>query len=271
MSDRREFDSAAASRNIHSVRWLAVATVISAGFACGDDGAKPTAATTVDAAPAVKVASAPPPAAAPKLPPPDAAVPPPAAAASPTEPVSYPDTESGLSKLIADLLDPLDVWARQAEAARLVESLRLPDPDQWFRSRFGKVPGKKLAAEYGPISDDIGSLALEIRDAKRRGLRNIQVSKLSQAGDPGAVGYQVMALEKASTGTPLYSVRMRSSDGSQVFHVWSFVHEQGTFRFVGKMKALGSPRTSSGKDINEYTRDVAERLLAAEKAGGAGR
>lgn len=200
---------------------------------------------------------------------PDPAAARPAAAPLPAV-IAYADTESALAQLVRDLALAIED-RREADAARLIHTLKLPDHEKWFAERFPKKRATKLVADYDKQREDLGNLALAIRDARKRGLSEIKATRLAAPTDAHAVGYQVAALETLATGdkpTALYSVRLHSPDGSRTFHVWSFVHDAGSFRFVGKMKAAGSEnRTPSGRDVNEFTRADAERILAVEKSG----
>jgi hypothetical protein len=56
-----------------------------------------------------------------------------------------------------------------------------------------------------------------------------------------------------------------SEDGKRKFHLWSFVHHEGSFRYVGKLRGVAKERTLGDRDLNEYRLADAERLAAQDK------
>ena len=195
--------------------------------------------------------------------------------------IAYDDTEQGLERLFNELIVTLRDKDRESDAARLAESLQLPEPGTWFRDHFGKR-GNKLASQYSKIPPDIGRLATLIREAVvDTNQSQVKVDKFTSKDEPNAVGYQLRALEAAQKPLSLYSVRLSSPVDKTVSHIWSFVHVDGTFRFVGKLKNLVGKKdraestryvesARSKVDTLEFTPADAERILASESPPDAG-
>ncbi|HTE56927.1 MAG TPA: hypothetical protein VK698_39010 [Kofleriaceae bacterium] len=186
----------------------------------------------------------------------------PAPVVMPVEP-SYPDTAQGLEAMMTALVKALQD-GDEAEQTRLLQSLQLPAVDGWFREVFGPSLGPELLAEHEPQRAGIGWLAGHIKGRIETGLTAIHAEKFDAPGQPGAVGYQSEALARMQQRVPLYSVRFSSTDGKRTWHVWSFVHHRGTFRYVGKMRRVASrPPPADGRDPLEYRLSDAARVKAS--------
>jgi hypothetical protein len=188
-----------------------------------------------------------------------------AGAASGGEP-SYPASIDGLVALTEDLARA----RRGKDAARaytLTRSLRLEDPEAWFREQFGDTLGAAVAADYDPQHADIERLVDHIIKLREGGRATPSVEKFDAPGDPKAVGYQSAALAKMKRRVTLYSLRLSPSKEKRGFHLWSFVHLGGSFRYVGKMKPVAEAETVRGPEgsinVLEFREADAARLRAA--------
>lgn len=181
----------------------------------------------------------------------------------PVEP-TYPDTTQGLEELMTALVKAIRD-GDEAERTRLLQSLQLPEADAWFREVFGPGLGPVLLAEQGPQRAGIGWLGSHIKGRIDTGLTAIQAERFGAPNQPASVGYQSEALARMQQRVPLYSVRFASPDGRRTWHVWSFVHHRGTFRYVGKMRRVADrPPPADGRDPLEYRlRDAAKVRAAA--------
>ncbi len=169
----------------------------------------------------------------------------------PVEP-SYPDTVQGLESLMTALVKALQE-DDAVEKSRLLLSLRLPEPGDWFRNVFGGELGPRLLAEHEPQRTGIGWLASHIKGRIETGLVSIHAQRFDAPDTPAAVGYQSQALAAMKQRVPLYSVRFATPDGKRTWHVWSFVHHKGTFRYIGKMRRVApGPPPAEGRDPLEY-------------------
>jgi hypothetical protein len=124
------------------------------------------------------------------------------------------------------------------------------------------------------MAEDIGSLGVTLRALVKTDQTKVKVDRFTKADDPGAVGYQVKAIELSKKPLELYSVRLTDED-KKVFHVWSFVHEDGTFRYVGKLRELLTDKQRtispvSKHDTLEFTAEDAARIMAVESPADAG-
>lgn len=179
--------------------------------------------------------------------------------ARPVPAVQYDESTEGLTELVTDLIDAV---ARDDEPdiARLLASLRLPEYESWFPMIFGDQRGAALASAYRPQYEEIGLLVDVLREQRRAGLSEVGVERFQSADAPKATGYQSAALDTMKSPVALYSVRLSTPSGARTFHLWSFVYEGGTFRYVGKMKAVTGKPTPEGRDLLEYRLVDAERI-----------
>jgi hypothetical protein len=226
------------------LRLAAAALLLAAGGAtgCGDEGAGAAAARAGRAAAQPGAAPAP--------------------VVLPVEP-SYPATVQGLESMMDALVKALRD-NDPAEKSRLLVSLQLPAAEGWFREMFGPELGPRLLAEHEPQRSGIGWLARHIQGQIDAGLVSIHAERFDAPGHPAAVGYQSAALARMQQRIPLYSVRFATPDGTKTWHIWSFVHHRGTFRFVGKMRQAESrPPPTDGPDPLEYRLSDAARVKAS--------
>ena len=150
--------------------------------------------------------------------------------------IEYPDTTGGLHQLVTHIAAAIDRGDRR-RAVALVDSLRLPDPGGWFARVFGRRLGVELAREYADLADDIRELVPLLRSLTGSGNTEILVERFAEPAS-SAVGYQKRALERMVNRVPLYSVRLVEPGSQRGFHLWSFVHDGASFRWVGKMKRV---------------------------------
>jgi len=173
-------------------------------------------------------------------------------AASPVPSVDYPDSPAGLQALLTDLKNAIQADNTVA-MARLLASLRLPNYESWFANRFKAKVASRLTQEYEPVFGEIGNLGGVLRkyaigDETEPG--EIRVERFSSSADEQATGYQMWALRKMKPVSPIYSARLIANKNN-VFHIWSFVHEAGTFRYIGKMKKIiVLPRSDRHKSLD---------------------
>ncbi len=190
-----------------------------------------------------------------------AALPNPAIGKRPQD-LTYEATISGLTRFMRDLR--VAIMSKDEPATGLmIASLRLQDYDSWMTTTFGNDLGRALSAQYKPQSEEIGLLVEVLREQFDKGLTEIDVGRYQTKENPSSTGYQSAAIGKMINAAPLYSVRLASKDRKQSFHIWSFVHDKGSFRFVGKLQAVATKRALGGRDLNEYRISDAERLAAA--------
>ncbi len=178
--------------------------------------------------------------------------------------ISYDESKDGLLRLMRDLKTAI-LANDEPEIAILLASLRLDDDRAFFDGTFGSELGEKLSKEYRPLRVEIGVLAKHLKSKFEAGQRIIETFSFAGEDMQTATGYQNAALEKMKVKRTLYSVRLLNSDKNQSFHLWSFVHFENSFRFIGKLNAVTDKKTKDGRDLNELRKEDAERLIAKEK------
>lgn len=151
--------------------------------------------------------------------------------------VSYPDSTEGLERLIRDILGALEN-GKKAEAQKLTKSLELVDPEVWFAETFGADRGEKLASAYAPVAGHLSQMSALFERLLENHQTHLEVERFVHPDDPDLNGYQSVALGAMKHPSALYSVRLSKRGDARGFHLWSFVHSNGSFRWVGKMKQL---------------------------------
>ena len=165
--------------------------------------------------------------------------------------VRYENSVVGLEKLATRLLAAVTDDSKQPVLDSLLYSLRLPDYEKWFEAQFGDELAAPLSKEYKPFHDDIGLMQNVLFDlAKNK--QTIVIASSYGEPKPSAEGLQAKALPLTNAKKPfrLYSIRFANTSNKRAFHLWYFVHENGSFRYVGKLaqatEIRGKP-TSKGR------------------------
>ena len=162
---------------------------------------------------------------------------------------------------LASAVESKDTQAIDTEIARVV----LPKARVWFEQRFGGKRGPELFTDYEPLATRGRQLADEIAGLRAAGYSEISAEKYERIDDLKAVGYQTAALKAMLLSTPLYSVRLARKSPDPGFHVWSFVYDSGSFRFVGKLTSIAKRQPFGDLDLNEFRPLDARRLRENRK------
>jgi len=178
-------------------------------------------------------------------------------AAAPT--VSAPATEDGLASVFRSLLEDIRA-GNNAHIDEQLRSLALPDPAGFFAAHFPAEMATRLAEDYTGKTSHLVEIADLLRSQLDKGRDRIVVEKFDAQEDPRALGYQNLALKQMTDRIPLYSVRIVGQGEDAGFHLWSFIHDGGQFRWVGKLKDV-KPGMDADKDrLLELRLEEARRL-----------
>jgi hypothetical protein len=161
--------------------------------------------------------------------------------ATPAQPEPHADSLDRFRELATD-------WIGAAKAGRIAElrattsELRLPDAMAWFTATFGDEPANRLDAEYSQYFSELEqSLEGLINVVQHDHRDQIEVRRHTDPSDETATAYQVDALRAMKKPLALYTLQLRTAASTERLDrvtVWSFVHVDGKFRLVGKMKTL---------------------------------
>lgn len=152
---------------------------------------------------------------------------------------AVPDTMEAFHARMEQLL----AACRDADSAKGeadARELLLPDPRAWFAHAFDKDHPQldALVKEYEAKADQLPTLPVAIRDLATAGQDQVLTERFVDPNDELATGYQAIALRKVTKPIGLYSLRLLKPDADSGWHLWSFAHVDGRFRFVGQMLAL---------------------------------
>lgn len=176
----------------------------------------------------------------------------------------YEDSAAGLETQLGALAAAIQD-GQDARARSLALDLALDDPERWFGEVFGSALGPRLAADHAPQRGRLPELVDLIAQLVARGQTELRIERFERADDPAAVGYQARALRAMEQPVPLYSARLSDPGGQRVFHLWSFVHAAGRFRWVGKMKAVADEDAEPGTPGTPGTDDRLDELRQRDR------
>jgi len=169
---------------------------------------------------------------------------------------SYADGEAGLGELANDLA------AADADGAKkIAESLKLPKPAEWFSATFGPELGAKLAADYEREAVQLPTIQGFFIAAKAKNRTSFSGIRVEDGSDNANV-YQMQAIRAMKTPVTLYTILATEPGDDGGSTLWSFAHVDGSFRYVGKLKAANP----SPGPLDEFRKKEVLKALK-EKAG----
>ena len=192
------------------------------------------------------------------------------------QPYKYKAGIEGLEQLMGDLMVAIEKDDRPT-ARMLAESFAIPDQETWFGEFFGEEVKQDMAAEYDDLGQRIAQLVDLLTELQEQGQTKILVESFESQDDPAAVEYQSLALQRMVRAIPLYSVRLSAADGKKTFHLWSFIYDDGMYRYIGKTKALAKkpPKESEGgidpREFRRQDRKKVREILQPEQPKGKSR
>ncbi|MDA1195440.1 MAG: hypothetical protein O2894_09685, partial [Planctomycetota bacterium] len=132
-----------------------------------------------------------------------------------------------------------------AKAEATARDLVLADARAWYERAFGAehehLAG--LTAEYAQQVAQVQTLPGAIRAQFAEGNTDVLTERFIDPGDELATGFQAVALRAMSAPIALYSLRLIAPGQESGWHLWSFAHVDGHYRFVGQMHALAPEAT----------------------------
>ena len=146
---------------------------------------------------------------------------------------TYPDTTSGLQKLVEDTFRA-DKKNDTATYNALISSLARQVPDDWFHDTFGDE-GDAIFKEYpgaGPrLVSELQAFFTKVRNEK---FTQVTAKKHEASCDDnsGELIYPVMVMRQ--NPVPLYELRFLQ--GEKFYRLWAFAYVDGGFRFVGNLR-----------------------------------
>jgi hypothetical protein len=169
---------------------------------------------------------------------------------------AYPATVAGLRDMMADFVRAHR--RNETEARSRAEAvLALPGAAGWFNAHFPGAAAKHLLSEYQIYGHGYAEFPRLVADQGfKHGRKTFVVDVISGAGDPKAIGFQARALEAMTRKVPLYTFRL-SGEGKADFVLYSFVHEGGTFRYVGRLARLDGKLPANHKDLGKTVAEIA--------------
>jgi hypothetical protein len=164
---------------------------------------------------------------------------------------TYEATTAGFDELAKDLVVAVKDDDESAFEA-IVKAFELPNAKIWFETTFGPEAGARLLAEYdaSPMKDwkrgypELRKLVVD------QGRDTITTSRHDSPDDDMATGHQANALRAMKQKVPLYRIQLTRPDGSKSFTLWSFVHVDGKFRFIGKTKQSQPPKATGKESVD---------------------
>jgi TonB family protein len=154
-------------------------------------------------------------------------------AAAPTIP-SYPDTTRGLEKLIKDMVKLAQAGDSRALQPYL-QSLDLPNAEDWYKSVFGDDFGKQLTAASQQVRATVQADAQStLSTVLKEHLTDVHAVKFEDSCNEQATAREYPMLTWREGRQPFFDVRF--SGAGNHYSVWGFfVYVDGGFRYIGEL------------------------------------
>jgi TonB family protein len=154
-------------------------------------------------------------------------------AAAPTIP-SYPATTKGLERLIKDMMKLAQVDDSKALQPYL-QSLDLPNAEDWYKSAFGDDFGNQLTAASQQVRATVQADAQStLSTVLKERLTDVHAVKFDDSCNEQATAREYPMLTWRERPEPFFDVRF--SGAGNRYSVWGFfVYVDGGFRYIGEL------------------------------------
>jgi TonB family protein len=175
---------------------------------------------------------------------------------------NYPDTQGGLEHLAKDLIKAHESGNSSDEVQRLVQSLALPNPREWFSKVFGERAYEPLAQAYSTQQASLlQTVEAAVVTSAHDGFPEIRAKKYEKSCDDSAGEFTFPVLMARITPVPLYELRMMNASSFRRISI--FAHVDGTFRYVGPLNIPNE--FDRAKDVKPPVRVQVEGDVQAAK------
>lgn len=149
-----------------------------------------------------------------------------------------PGSPAALQELAEELVRLARAGARDRLEARARELL-LADAAAFFRRVYGEETGAALARGYEQRAPELASrLAATFAARAEEGRTRVRAVQHEDPRAPDVQGLLAEALERMQRPVPLFSLVFLGSSGQVPYRMWSFVQEDGGFRYLGRLPGL---------------------------------
>lgn len=176
---------------------------------------------------------------------------------------SYPNSTKGLENLVKEMLK-LEKEGDQQELAQYVNSLSLPDADNWFKSVFGEDLGSQLTAVSAPMRAGIvASLPNDVATQLKEKRTDVEAVRFDKACNLQTTDVEYPFLLLRQRQEPLYDVRFIGNSGAAVLAYFAYV--DGGFRFIGNLRKADTRPAKPPRDDSSEPRIMLGGSVVAAK------
>jgi TonB family protein len=175
-----------------------------------------------------------------------------------------------LEKLLSDMMKLIKDGNNQALAA-YVNSLTLPNPDDWFNSVFGD-DGPRHAAASAPLrSAATTTFPSTLATMLKENRTTIEARKFEKSCDKYATEKEYPLLLQRHSPVPLYDARFKDAISESIWSYFAYV--DGGFRYVGNLsvnppalpkKPIASQGSQPATDVSQTKIRVGGNVQAAK-------
>ncbi len=170
----------------------------------------------------------------------------PAPAPQPAVVPNYPDSPDGLKRLVTVMVEATKNNDQKTLAA-YAQSLRLPNPEAWFKDVFGEVPGTQIAASHESLRNRLQAALFEALSAVLRDqFADLKILRFEKSCEPAtdAMFYSTLLLRLRHV--TFYMGQFTKPGDSRDRSTGFFAYVDGAFRYLGVIgvESLRAPPTS---------------------------
>lgn len=161
---------------------------------------------------------------------------------------SYPESPSGLTKMMKQML-ALSSQGKARELDAYYQALAVPHPDAWFVAQFGDRDGARFAENYQNTERSLPVVFATLLQTDS-GLKydTVDVMRFKEActSDANDAEYPILVARTQQT-TALYEVRFMKNGGFR--WMFPFAYVEGGFRYLGDLRIEAPPNHYTGASI----------------------
>ncbi len=149
---------------------------------------------------------------------------------------AYPDSPDGLNQLVAALVEATKNNDQKTLAA-YTQSLRLLNPETWFKDVFGELLGAQIAEAHGFLDERLHAALFEsLSGILKDQFTDFKIQRFEKPCEPASDKSFYTVLLMRRQRVPLYLAKFTKPNDLHVRVMGFFAYVAGAFRFLGVIR-----------------------------------
>ncbi|MCL4524818.1 MAG: energy transducer TonB [Acidobacteria bacterium] len=173
---------------------------------------------------------------------------------------AYADSPEGLKQLVTAMVEATKNNDQKTLAA-YAQSLRLPNPETWFKDVFGEVLGTQIAEAHGLLDERLHAALFEsLSGILKDQFADFEIQQFKKPCEPASdmSFYSILLMRRRRI--PLYLAKFSKPNDSHVRMMGFFAYVDDAFRFLGVIR-VDSLRALPGSKVVRIGGNVQQAKL----------